>query len=361
MHLVPSSAVGMLKSLRKLTVGSRSNSNHHSGRLLAMLLLFALTAFGSTARGADAGSKSQRASATSSAASQPKLSGITIQATRERQALRRRVNKFVNTVLVRHWNETIVRWDVPICLLVAGLPRQYGEFVFERISQAAKDAHARLAKKDCHPNLYVVVTDDPEQLLKKWWNRDPMMYNTQEGIEPVWSFIKSKRPIRVWHNKDTRCRGGAPISSGSAAALVGIGSDLPGVSPPVAMGGGCMDTLLQYGAIRYITSAVVVVDGRQTKNVSLGQMADYVALVGLARVRADASDRAPVQSILSLFGHGKPPQGLTAWDRALLYALYNTDESDKVRVQELEWVMTNRIVPSPPRPIRQQEALRGSR
>jgi hypothetical protein len=283
------------------------------------------------------------ATAPGTSSAKTELPKVTIEATRERQALRRRVNKFVHTVLVRHWNETMVRWDVPICLLVAGLPKKYGEFVFQRISQAARDAHAPLAKKACHPNLYVVVTDDPDELLKKWWNRDSMMYNTQEGIEPVWSFIKSKQPIRIWYNKGTRCRGGRLVGSGSTAALLGIGGGLPGVSPPVAMGGNCMDTLIQFGAIRYITSAVVVVDGLQTKNVSFGQMADYVALVGLAHIRADDAERAPPQSILSLFGPGKAPQGLTAWDRALLYALYNTGESDRVRVQEMEWVMTNHI------------------
>jgi hypothetical protein len=65
------------------------------------------------------------------------LPGITIEASRERQAVRSRVNKFVAAVIVRPSDETLMRWDTPICPLVAGLPKAWGEFILEHISQAA--------------------------------------------------------------------------------------------------------------------------------------------------------------------------------------------------------------------------------
>ncbi|HEX3843840.1 MAG TPA: hypothetical protein VHV80_05730 [Steroidobacteraceae bacterium] len=308
------------------------------------LLLLATPAFGFTGQRAGAGPNSQTppaAPATSAPLAKPgrPLSRVTIEAARDRHALRRRVNKFVNAMLVRHWNETMIRWDVPICLLVAGLPRQYGEFVFDRISQAAKDAHVRLARKKCQPNLYVVVTADPHRLLNKWWDRDKTMYDVQEGIAPVRGFVDSKRPIRVWYNKEIHCKGGAPASSGTTA---GVSLGVAGDPPPIFMGIDCFDTLLEYGDVRGMMSAIVVVDWRQVKNVTFEQMADYAALIGLADVRLDP-DRAPTQSILSLFARKKPPQGLTSWDRALLYSLYNTNESSKLRVQEMEWTMVSRI------------------
>ena len=336
-------------------MSSQSVTNHsYSLGSIAVSLLVAMSACGSTARGADAASKSQTAPAAPSVQSQPSakpdLARITIEATRDRKAVRPRVNKFVNAVLVRHWNETMLRWDVPLCPLVAGLPRQYGELVLARISQAALEAHAPLAARACKPNLYVVITNDPDQLLKKWWDRDKMMYDTREGIAPVYAFLNSRRPIRVWYNNNIGCGGGGTMSSGPATALGGVGFGLPGMAPHFCTGGGSFDTLLMYGATLSITSAVVVIDDRQVKSLTFQQMADYVALVSLADVRLDPA-RAPPASILSVFGHSKPPPGLTSWDRALLYALYNTNHASKLQVQEMEWMMADRIA-SPPPPSR---------
>lgn len=318
---------------------------------IAVSVLIATATSGSTVRSADAASNREAAPAASSAWSRPPktdLGSITIEAARGRKAIRPRVNAFVNAVLVRHWNETMLRWDVPVCPLVAGLPRQYGEYVLARISQAAVEAHAPLAVKACRPNLYVVVSNDPNQLLKKWWDRDKKMYDIREGIAPVYTFLNSRRPIRVWYNNSIGCGGAGPMSSGPVTAIGGGGLGLPGIAPPFCTGGGGFDTLLMYGATRSITSAVVVVDDRQVKSLTFRQMADYVALVSLADVRIDPA-RAPPTSILSVFGHSKPPQSLTFWDRALLYALYNTNHASKLQVQEMEWMMAGRLaLPSAP-------------
>jgi hypothetical protein len=46
-----------------------------------------------------------------------------------------------------------------------------------------------------------------------------------------------------------------------------------------------------------------------------------------------------------LFRDGTPPRGLTRWDKALLYSLYNTGHSDKLQVSEMESAMVKRIAP----------------
>lgn len=81
------------------------------------------------------------------------LPSITIEASREREAVRRRVDKFVASVIVRPSNETLMRWDSPICPLVAGLPKAWGEFILGHISQAAVDARAPLAGAKCRPTM----------------------------------------------------------------------------------------------------------------------------------------------------------------------------------------------------------------
>lgn len=79
------------------------------------------------------------------------------------------------------------------------------------------------------------------------------------------------------------------------------------------------------------------------KNVILGQMADYIALIGLVRIRLDGGS-TPAPGILSLFGHGMPPKGLTPWDKGLLYAVYHTVSSLKLQRQEIENVVFRRML-----------------
>lgn len=276
------------------------------------------------------------------AASPAQLDRITIEAAQKRQALQHRVDRFVDSVAAQPWGDGLYRWNQPICPLVAGLTQSEGEFVLARISQAAADAGARLAGRVCRPNLYVMATDSPDLLLEKWWARDRRMYAYQHtGIEAVESFIHSERPIRVWYNTVLSCGNGA-LPTPALSELLGVG--LPDLEPP-----GC--TLVNSRLIRSsigtsIESAIVVVDERQMKNVTLEQLADYVALAGLTDVRLDA-DAVPERSILQLFGGASAPPGLSAWDRALLYSVYNSDQWDTLQRAEMRSTMAQRLTPWP--------------
>lgn len=317
-----------------------------AGECAALLLLLTLGSLGLAARSADDGSMRPKAhgalAAPSPGDANSKLPNVTIEAAREKE-LRLKVDHFVTSVAIQPWGDALFRWTKPVCPLVAGLPKAEGEFVLARISNAAIDAHAPLAGRICSPNLFVVATDDdPEPLLKEWWARDRQMYNFQtKGIEAVEQFIHSTRPVRVWYNTYQGCDNDVAATSTLAFILAGVGQ--PGGGPP-----GCEATIgsriVSMSTGSDISSAIIVVDGRQMKNVNLGQMADYIALVSLADLRPDA-DSIPVPSILDLFGHGIPPQGLTRWDRALLYSLYNTSHLSTLEVPEMEITMTRRISP----------------
>lgn len=168
------------------------------------VLFVSLAALGFRAQTADAGSRSQTANAAStSSQANSRLPNVTIEASKERKALRLKVDHFVTSVVVQPYDDALDRWGSPICPLVAGLPKNWGELVLERISKAAIDAHAPLDGRACHPNLYVLATDYPDPLLKKLWARGGYrdMYRSNDvGIEIVKQFMQSKRPIRVWYN-----------------------------------------------------------------------------------------------------------------------------------------------------------------
>ncbi|HEX3843399.1 MAG TPA: hypothetical protein VHV80_03470 [Steroidobacteraceae bacterium] len=281
----------------------------------------------------------------------PPLS-VTIQATQE-QALRHRVDDFVASVIAQPIaQESLLRWNTPVCPLVVGLPRNWGELILARISQAARDAHAPLAGEHCEPNLFVVVSPQPDQVLKQWMANKPKV-DTPHGLEPLKQFLHSTRPIRVWYNSEPGCEGGVhqPQSAAQASALglpYGALSNSVGAGPPGGMGPSfCdnrVDTHLTYGDIRSISYAIVVADSNKLheNHVTLGQLGDYAALVGLANIQPDA-DGGGEPTMLRLFHDPNPPPGLTPWDRALLYSLYNTSQSGKLQLTDMEVSMATQM------------------
>ncbi|HJS90035.1 MAG TPA: hypothetical protein VJ738_08745 [Steroidobacteraceae bacterium] len=285
-------------------------------------------------------------SAAEAAGSDTPLPKVTIEAARE-QGLRRKVHQYVAAVVVRPWDETLLRWNAPVCPLVAGLPKAFGEFILRRISRAALNAHAPLAGKVCRPNLYVVATGEPDLFLKKWWARNPRMYDRRHGLIPLRRFLESSRPVRVWYNGALGCGDGAPVPGGSSLSIATVEGTGPSsafaAAAPTCTDG--IDTHLSYADTESLSSAIIVIDLRKLKQTNIGQLADYIALVGLADVRLDADpDAAP--SILRLFApHASAPPGLTVWDRALLYSLYNTRQQDKEQVSDMESTMVGRIAP----------------
>lgn len=275
--------------------------------------------------------------------SDPKLDTVTIQAARERKALQHRIDHFVSSVVVSYGHDSLVRWDQPMCPLVAGLPRGMEEFILARISQIATTARAPLAGEHCNANLYVIATPYPDLLLKKWEARNPGMYRICNGVGGVKAFMNSRSPIRVWYNITWASPHGRPQISPDAPSI-----GLPYFTPQGGcVGGGSGGTRLSYGAVQALSSVFIIVDLKQTKGLTIGQLADYVALIGLAQVRPEA-DPGNAPTILTLFRDPEhPPQALSAWDRALLYSLYNTRQASTMEVPLIRTTMLARIAPTP--------------
>jgi hypothetical protein len=154
----------------------------------------------------------------------------------------------------------------PICPLVAGLSREPGEFILGRISQIAAAARAPLAAEHCKANFYVVVTPEPDVLLKKWWHRDPNMYNTANGMGHINSFLHDPHPIRCWYNSGfLSSDGGASSPDALVAGLSGSG--LENIQAPTIVARD--PTRIRYTAVQSLSSVIVVVDMNRAHDLSL--------------------------------------------------------------------------------------------
>jgi len=212
---------------------------------------------------------------------------------------------------------TTPRWAAAsVCPLVSGLSRQDGEFILERFSDVARTAGVPLAAEDCRPNLYVLVTREPQDLLRGMEKRNSAFtFGADAARGAIAAFIDTPRAVRVWYNTYTDTAWGTPLTHAHPAAI----NDFPVLTIP----SGAYSDLVPRVAARF-SRVFIVIDERQLQGVSRGQLADYVSMVGLAQLQPGARPAPDGPSILRLFDRSPEaaPAGMTDSDQALLRSLY---------------------------------------
>lgn len=176
-------------------------------------------------------------------------------------------------------------WRIKVCPQVTGLPRQQGEYVLARLSQVARTVGVRTGDEHCSPNLYIYATDHPNEVLKGLEAKNSYAIFGPRGVPYLLDqFAAMPQPVRIWYNI--------------------------------------------YGRGPAITGVLVIVDKTRIQGATIGQLADYLALVSFAEIRPDAKlDDAP--TILKLFD-GAPkaaPAALSDWDQAFLSSLYTNSRA----------------------------------
>jgi hypothetical protein len=256
------------------------------------------------------------------------VNAITVESRRE--TLQRQVSEFVTSITVQTPDASLARWRIAICPLVSGLPPVQGDFIVSRLSEVAKSSSAPdVVPQKCSTNFYVVVTPQPDALLKKWRVRDPKLFG-DTGQAKINTFLNSTRPIRVWYNADMDTADGKALTGGGPSVLTNTRAKL---------------SRLEWDEIKDLTSVIVVVDTSRLKDINAGQLADYVVMVGLAEIHLEA-DVGLAPTILRLFAakdDAPKPQELTNWDESFLKSLYVTPQKDRSQLLQIKTNMTDFI------------------
>jgi hypothetical protein len=260
----------------------------------------------------------------------------------QRAQLAPRVRAFVNAISVPEQGGGLARWHAPVCPQVTGLPRESGEFILWRISEVARGAGVPLAGEHCQPNLFIFLTFDPKQLLTQMEERQRAGAFGQATPVEIDEFIATPRVARVWYNctletpeRLTAGQGFPPFGQ-----LIGA-SGLPGkVTADWERA-----SRVTRPEERAFTGVFIVVDKGRLQGATEGQLADYIAMVGLTQIKPGAQLRdAP--TILRLFD-GAPQAalpGMSSWDQAFVKSLYETEQTVTVQRGEVALGMLGEIV-----------------
>jgi hypothetical protein len=330
---------------------------------LTLIAAFACVAFGVADRRVAAAQPAAPAaqSPSSSAPSGPVAHQPEVIITGDRAAFASRISTFVNQVTNFDLGDPgrgLARWLDPVCPLVTGLSRPSGEYILQRVSEIAQTAGAPIGGEKCHPNLFIIVTNQPEADLKDLENRH--LSEVFGGADPgvIDDFIAIRRPVKTWYDTVQKTPEGLPLL---VESFPGISQQYGVFKPPAgleifpvrpAVGDSAVTnpwseaSHLVMNAVWVIQRVFVIVDPTQFKGVTRGQLADYVALSGLAQIKLD-SHLADDPSILTLFDTAPEAAspGLTQWDQTFLKSVYSTTPKSILQRSAIAHDMVDAIVP----------------
>jgi hypothetical protein len=223
------------------------------------------------------------------------------------------------------------RWDRRICPGVAGLRARYAQFLIDRMAQRAFDVGLNVGEPGCTANILIVVTRDPDAIAQELFenNRDAMGWFSERGQTTLGraalrAFVASDAPVRWWHVGRTTTNDGQEVSDTA-----------DGSAPVTFVTGGA--SRLRRNTRQDFGAAFIVVDANRFADVNsdFEALADYVTMVTLAQVDADADPRG-LPSILNLFTDRAAPRELTDWDVAYLRGLYGAERDRDADDQQNE-------------------------
>src|SRR5262245_35706374 len=101
----------------------------------------------------------------------------TVEVTASREKMRREIRTFVHKV-TRLEGEFVGRWGNLICPMVVGLSDSQSQFIQHRLIEVQDKVRKKKTDADakCYPNLFVIITDEADQVLADWKERDPGMF-----------------------------------------------------------------------------------------------------------------------------------------------------------------------------------------
>jgi hypothetical protein len=243
----------------------------------------------------------------------------------EGRQLEAMVRGFVNEVSQPANNRGLARWNRPICVGAVNLRNDVAQYVVDRISDVARELDVEAGEPGCRPNILIVAADDGAALASAIVEDRPRNFDlrhnsTDAGTRAFRNFLTGDQPVRWWQIS-------MPIDSETGRRAI----RLPGDVDPAGQPGAPVIHVFAASRLRTqirddLARSIIIIDVERLAGANLVQLADYLALVALAQVDAEA-DVSTFPTILNLFDDpAGAPAGLTDWDRSYLRALYEHDQ-----------------------------------
>jgi hypothetical protein len=244
------------------------------------------------------------------------VESVTVNGTREREAARALVKGLAAAAPV---SGKLTRWRDGVCPVTVGLRQEAVAFINDRLRAVAAQVGAPVnPDAACTPNIEIVFTTTPQQLLDNVRKERPQLLGYAGSQAKVDALAVVHRPIQAWYTTQTRDLYGSKVID--LAHHKGLPQ--PGL-PPDAVAFASTGWRFGNGQTSDFYHVVIAADPTRLTDYPIGQLADYIALLALSHVDTPDSCQ-PLSSISNLLATGcaNVPDGLSAADLAYLDGLY---------------------------------------
>lgn len=230
------------------------------------------------------------------------------------------IDDFVGDVAAPVRGRGIARWNRSVCVGAVNFRADMAQYITDRVSTVAEDMGLTPGGPGCSPNIMVIGTDDGKGLAQAMVKKNrrvfrPSPNGTDLGNTALETFTNSDAPIRWWQVS-------VPVDSHTGDIAI----RLPGYEAP---------QINTFSASRLTTQivdslarSIVIVDMTKLDGLNSLQLSDYVAMVSLAQIDAEA-DTSGFHSILNVPSDPLQAQSLTDWDLGYLGGLYSAERTQK--------------------------------
>lgn len=232
----------------------------------------------------------------------------------EGRVLRDEAEAFVDAVAAPAVRRGLARWGGRVCIGVANLQPALSQAVVDHISRVALEQGLRIGDPGCTPNVVIIFTIDAPAMASALVAADRRAFHLgvgglDRGTKALEAFQTLDAPIRWWHVS-------MPVIGGSHSRAI----RMPGDTGPIFVPG---EGLVNKGRpiSDELNKVIIIVDADQLGGANLRQISDYLSLVALAQVDPQGETQG-LDTVLNVFADPTGVEGLTAWDRTYLRALY---------------------------------------
>ena len=221
---------------------------------------------------------------------------------------------FVREVAAPARNRGMARWRDGLCVGVANLQPEMAQYITDRVSTVAQDVGLKPGEPGCEPHVLIIATVDASAFTRQFVEVRPRLFRVggsgmDRGAKAFNAFVESDQPVRWWNIS-------VPVNDETGRIAI----RMPGFGPAI---NSVQPSRITTQIVDDTKRAFIIVDVDKTGDVSLEQLADYIAFVTLAQVDPVA-DTSGYATILNVFDDPAQTRTLTNWDRAYLHGLYDT-------------------------------------
>ena len=238
------------------------------------------------------------------------------------------IRDFVSEVAEPNPRRGLARWSGDICVGVANLRADAAQYLADRVSTVAEDLGLDPGQPGCTPTIMIVATGDGGELARTLVDERRRAFRMggsgmDRGGVALADFRDADRPVRWWQMS-------MPVDSETGLRATRI---------PGECRDACLDPVdyapqinvfaasrLRTQIVDNIFRTIVIVDVDDVAQLSIQQLADYIAMVTLAQINPDA-DTSAYSSILNVFDDPESSPHLTDWDLAYLGGLYAAERN----------------------------------